>query len=194
MKAFVLLAFIPVLIEANILCPNSKTTCAEDKQCCEVDGEYSCCDLDIDQDVSAGRLKVFPGVEMMGSDAFANASSSNESMLYYESCSLLNCPGTCCRTPYYKCCPGSLSVCCDGDKCCSSLGKCCGGGCCGSLQKCCGNGCCDFGYNCCETWCCKEGSRCGSRDHTCIAKGTTISPEFISLLLMAASAFIFHRL
>ncbi|CAL1290472.1 unnamed protein product [Larinioides sclopetarius] len=59
-NAFVLFVFIPSFITADILCPKSKTTCPEDKKCCEVDGEYSCCDSDVDLEEPA---KVNTGVE-----------------------------------------------------------------------------------------------------------------------------------
>ncbi|KAF8794143.1 hypothetical protein HNY73_002153 [Argiope bruennichi] len=168
MKFFVLLVFIPSLITATNLCPDNKTPCPENKQCCEIDGIYSCCDPDDDHDTPATRLKVYPGDEIMSSTTFGNTSSlTNDSKLHYDlyECNFFTCSG-----------------------------KCCSGGCCGALEKCCGTGCCSYNAACCGTWCCKAGYRCGSRHLSCRSKGFAIYPGIIVLLSMAASVFLFHRL
>ncbi|CAL1278463.1 unnamed protein product [Larinioides sclopetarius] len=201
MKAFVLLVFIPSFITADILCPNSKTTCPKDKKCCEVDGEYSCCDLDVDLEEPARRLKVYAGVEYMSSVPFAHLShSSNESKLQYGVCSPLNCDGTCCDDFSYSCCPYISGTCCDDDKCCpyltkccndggccklnyeccgakccASLRKCCGEHCCGITQSCCGDGCCGTLQKCCGNGCCDYGYNCC--ESWCCKEGSRCGPN-----------------
>ncbi|GBM03209.1 hypothetical protein AVEN_142511-1 [Araneus ventricosus] len=171
MKAFLLLIFVPSLVAGDSLCPNSKTTCPEGKECCEVEGEYSCCDPDGDQDTPAIRMKVVPGVEITSPTMFANSSfSTNESALPVGMWCYLLCPGNCCENDV----------------------------CCRSNTVCCDNGCCPLGYStCCESWCCKTGYRCGTNLHTflmCLSTGANISPQIIVLLLLVASVFVSHRL
>ncbi|CAL1290461.1 unnamed protein product [Larinioides sclopetarius] len=154
MKAFVLLVSIPSFITADILCPKSKTTCPEGKKCCEVDGEYSCCDSDVDLEEPA---KVYAGVEYASLFPFANlsypANESNEIMNCQfpkkqcgtQCCDLtdLCCVG-CCRLTDTCCgngCCRLTDICC-GNHCCRLTDTCCGGGCCRILKKCCGNVCC----------------------------------------------------
>ncbi|CAL1290454.1 unnamed protein product, partial [Larinioides sclopetarius] len=138
MKAFVLLVFIPSFITADILCPKSKTTCPEDKKCCKVDGEYSCCDSDVDLEEPA---KVYAGVKYMSLIPFAHLSyPANESK------QMMSCGDD-------KCCPFPKKHC--GNHCCGHTERCCGRGCCRLVHKCCGNGCCQQGYNCCGSRCCK---------------------------------------
>ncbi|CAL1290427.1 unnamed protein product [Larinioides sclopetarius] len=102
MKAFLLLVFIPSFIAADILCPKSKTTCPEDKKCCEVDGEYSCCDSDVDQEEPA---KSDAGVGYVNSVPFANMSYSG----------LFSSQTTSCQSPSKRC----------GNYCCSLTDVCC---------------------------------------------------------------------
>ncbi|CAL1290455.1 unnamed protein product [Larinioides sclopetarius] len=133
MKAFVLLVFIPSFITADILCPKSKTTCPEDKKCCEVDGEYSCCDSDVDIEEPA--------------QVFANLSYPANESKQMMNCqrSQKQCGDHCCGWTDICCgkgCCGVTDNCCD-DHCCGLTETCCGAGCCPWMKKCCGNRCCD---------------------------------------------------
>ncbi|CAL1285600.1 unnamed protein product [Larinioides sclopetarius] len=170
MKAFLLLILLPNLISGDTLCPHSKTTCPGDKQCCEIDGEHTCCDPDDGQDTPAIRMKVLPGVKMMSHVVLPNTSfATNESTLQFGILCELTCSG--------KCCPN--------DECCPLETKCCEHG----------HGCCRFEFStCCESWCCKTGYRCGSGFQTCISKGSIISLETVVLLFLFLSVFVSRRL
>ncbi|CAL1290450.1 unnamed protein product [Larinioides sclopetarius] len=149
MKAFVLLVFIPSFITADILCPKSKITCPEDKKCCEVDGEYSCCDSDVDLEEPA---KVYAGVEFVSLIPFANLSYAA-----YESNEIMDCkpPNKICGT---QCC-GQTDVCC-GNLCCRITDTCCGSGCCRVTDICCGQHCCRVTDTCCGGGCCRILKKC----------------------------------
>ncbi|GBM49876.1 hypothetical protein AVEN_92143-1 [Araneus ventricosus] len=203
MKAFILLIFVPSIISADTPCPNSKITCPEDKQCCEVDGVYSCCDPEDDQDIPEIRKKVFPGVEIMSADVFENGSFSvNESTLQFGLMCDLFCSGTCCEAgccSYSRatcckdgCCP-ETSTCCSDNRCCPNLTQCCRRGCCPKMSTCCGSGCCAYGTICCGSWCCPEGDRCGPSFETCINKGATIFSDIAVLLWLAVSLLVSHH-
>ncbi|CAL1290456.1 unnamed protein product [Larinioides sclopetarius] len=149
MKAFVLLVFIPSFITADILCPKSKTTCPEDKKCCEVDGEYSCCDSDVDLEEPA---KVHAGVEYVTLVPFANLSyPAIESQQMMNSVDDIYC--------------GDFEKNC-GNHCCGMTDVCCGEGCCGITDTCCGgNHCCIITDSCCGSGCCLILQTC--RDNVC---------------------------
>ncbi|CAL1290441.1 unnamed protein product [Larinioides sclopetarius] len=124
-----------------------------EKKCCEVDGEYSCCDSDVDLGEPS---KVYAGVEYVSSVPFAHLSyPANESK------QMMSCgDDKCYLFPSRRCgnyCCGHTDVCC-GHGCYTLTQSCCGFGCCGLLQERCGNGCCGQGYHCCGSRCCNYGS------------------------------------
>ncbi|CAL1278464.1 unnamed protein product [Larinioides sclopetarius] len=171
MNAFILLIIIPSFIAADILCPDSKTSCPEGKQCCEADGVYSCCDAEDYQDVPDIRKKVYAGLEIMSGTVFENGSfSANDSTLQFGLMCDLFCSGTCCKEgccSYSRatCCEGGCcpkaSTCCGGNRCCPDLKKCCRDGCCPQTATCCGgNRCCPNLTQCCRNGCCPKNSKC----------------------------------
>ncbi|CAL1290474.1 unnamed protein product [Larinioides sclopetarius] len=118
------------------------------KKCCEVDGEYSCCDSDVDLEEP---VKVDAGVEYMSLVPFANLSyPANESKQRMK------------RGNIYC---GDFEKNC-GDHCCGMTDVCCGDGCCGITDTCCGgNHCCKITDSCCGSGCCLILQTC--RDNVC---------------------------
>ncbi|KAF8796935.1 hypothetical protein HNY73_001263 [Argiope bruennichi] len=68
MKVFLLLLIVPCLVACDTQCPDSTISCPDDKKCCEVNGQHSCCDIEDDVDkvhILEGKMKVYPGEELL---------------------------------------------------------------------------------------------------------------------------------
>ncbi|XP_055948351.1 progranulin-like [Argiope bruennichi] len=194
MRGLIFLSLIPSFIAAKVLCPNGKTVCPEELYCCEIDGEYSCCDHYATTLFPDTKMKVYPGVEIKEVKSLALA-ASNKSMsadvaLKYDTCTE-DCLGTCCNSD--SCCPHRSATCCDSLTCCPTLSQCCSNGCCENMSHCCGSGCCERGTRCCGSWCCDEKYICGNRYMTCRNKGMVFSPELTSVLVLAFSSLVFRH-
>ncbi|GFT72050.1 uncharacterized protein NPIL_133121 [Nephila pilipes] len=199
MKTFLLLVVaLPCIVVAEIRCPGG-VICPSSQKCCKVNGQYECCDLDVDIPKREENLYAGVAMEPQLGPSYYNTSDGVTQNGYYGECSYLNCDGTCCAID--KCCPLRSATCCPNDRCCPFRNTCCNNGCCGTSQKCCGDGCCpelgtccedgccSEGHRCCNGWCCKKPKRCGSRHFTCVNAAEAFTPALTSLLMLVAASF-----
>ncbi|GIY47670.1 hypothetical protein CEXT_588771 [Caerostris extrusa] len=184
MKELLLIAFLPCLIAADVLCPDKLTTCTGGKSCCEFRGGYSCCDL------TTGEIKGLLLLKVEANFAFSNLTVQS-AMGDYVECDDGSgyCPAraTCCGL---YCCKYP-APCCQNIGCCEVRQSCCGGGCCRATQSCCnGIGCCQAFSKCCGTWCCPEESRCGVEKETCYNSNDGLFPSIALISLLVTACFM----
>ncbi|GFT16029.1 uncharacterized protein NPIL_146151 [Nephila pilipes] len=189
MRTILLLVLVlPCIVVADIRCPGG-VICPSSQKCCKVNGQYECCDLNVDVPVKEENVYSGMRLEPLLSSSCANASGAVTQNGMYDRCSLMTCPGACCSE--YNCCPNQNGRCCSSDRCCEFLSPCCGDGCCSAMSECCDNkGCCGFSQRCCKGWCCKKTQRCGSSDFTCINAAGVFTPAFTSVLILVAASFV----
>ncbi|CAL1283431.1 unnamed protein product [Larinioides sclopetarius] len=196
MKTFLLLLVVPCLVVADTLCPDSNISCPDDKRCCEVNGQHTCCDFDDDVGdvhILEGKMKVYAGEELLQQgEQYPNSSVTVQHGLL-GACNFLSCnPGKCCNA--FCCTPGGRWVCCPDNKCCPPDFRCCPVGCCPKRQECCAGGCCAENQRCCGSWCCKKKAQCGATFNTCYGKGVSFTPAIATVLLLAAAAVMSRHL
>ncbi|XP_055946845.1 progranulin-like [Argiope bruennichi] len=195
MKVFLLLLIVPCLVAGDTQCPDSNISCPDDKKCCEVNGQHSCCDIEDDVDkvhILEGKMKVYPGEELLAlAEQYPNASVDVQHGLLGK-CNFLSCKGQCCKD--FCCEPGYSWKCCQESRCCPPQTICCPVGCCPKRQECCAGGCCAEGQRCCGRWCCKKKQQCGNTFNSCYGKGATFTPAFATVLILAAAVVMSRHL
>ncbi|GFQ77816.1 uncharacterized protein TNCT_513951 [Trichonephila clavata] len=184
-KIFLLLFILPCAF-ADIECPGG-VICSSAQKCCKVNGQYECCNLDVDMPEKDGM--VYAGMALQRASPSYQNNSEIVNQNGFGSCSPFNCNGKCCSD--YSCCPLFNGVCCSSNRCCPMLSKCCGDGCCGYMGECCGNGCCSDSQRCCDGWCCKKSQRCGARYFSCIGAAGVFSPALTSVLTLVVTTLAF---
>ncbi|GFY63121.1 uncharacterized protein TNIN_473301 [Trichonephila inaurata madagascariensis] len=174
MITFLLFFVLPVVI-ADIRCPGGKI-CPSNQNCCKVNGQYECCDLNTEIPERSENTYAGTALEPALDPSFFNTTNGTTQNWLYDTCNIISCAGTCCSDR--MCCHALNAECCPSNKCCRFF------------STCCEDGCCSDGQRCCKGWCCKKSQRCGTSHFTCTDASGVLMPAFISVLILVTASFV----